>query len=293
MIIDAHCHIWGKEITTEYATGYLKILGDSPTETLIQDMNEANINKTVLLSADTDVWFKRGGRNAFLPYNKYNDYVAGIVEEHPDRFIGFAGIDPRRGRLAIEELERCVKDLGFSGVKLWQLHGFYPDDPRFYPFYERVQELGVPILCHTGAGPTGTYLKYNRPVYVDTVAVDFPEIKIIMAHIGKPWIDEAIQVTKANPNVYVDISAWEREYLEAPIHLIRTLAKVKMRCGVEKILFGSDWPLFASRISLKEWVDAIKGMRTPQLLQQLGLPDFTEEEKRMILGGNAAKVLGL
>ena len=263
------------------------IIDVSPGQ-LVQEMDEAGIDKTVLLSLDPDIFIK-----SIISYKDYNNYLADIVKKYSDRFIGFAGIDPRRGKEAIVELKRCVQDLGLSGVKLWPLTGFYPDDIKFYPFYECVEDLGVPILCHTGTGPAGSYMKYNRPVYIDKVAVDFPKIKIIMAHIGNPWTNEAIAIAGKNPNVYFDISAWEVALKNAPVALFQTLLQAKMACGVEKILFGSDWPIFTPIMSLKKWVKGIKKMKIPAPLQLMGLPDLTEEEKNMILGGNAAKVLGL
>lgn len=299
MIIDAHCHVWEeklmseelKEILYEIARqfGYDKeLIMDGTIERLIREMDEAGIDKTVILALDYEFAFKGD-----VTFRDYNDYVANILKEYPDRFIGFCGIDPRRGKAAIRELERCVEELGFRGVKLWPLTGFYPDDPQFYPFYERVEELGVPILCHTGMGPPKTYLKYNRPVYIDRIAVDFPGIKFQMAHIGNPWMSEAIAVAAKNPNVYFDISMWEVSFKLAPLAFYQTLIEAKMTCGVGKILFGSDWPLFAPICSLKEWVEGIKTMELPAPLRIMGLPEFTEEERKMILGGNAQRVLGI
>lgn len=144
-------------------------------------MDEAGIDKTVIFGLDYEFRFR--GK---VGYKEVNDIVARYVNDYPDRLIGLAAIDPRRGETAIDELERFMEELGFVGVKLWTLTGFYPDDPKFYPFYQRVEELGGVLLYHTGMGPSMTYLKYCRPEYVDTVAVDFPKIKIIMAHIGDP-----------------------------------------------------------------------------------------------------------
>lgn len=256
---------------------------------LVQEMDEAGIDKTVLLALDYEFAFR--GKASYR-YN--NDYMAGILKDFPDRFVGFAGIDPRRGKEAIVELERCVGDLGFRGVKLWPLTGFYPDDTTFYPFYERVEDLGVSILCHTGTSPAKTYLKYNQPVYVDKVAVDFPKINIILAHIGRPWTAEAIALAVKNPNVYFDISSWQVAFKAAPVHFFQTLGEAKMMCrGVQKILLGSDWPFFEKVLPLKDWVEGIKAMKIPQPLQMLGLREFKEEDKKMILGGNAARVLRL
>ena len=299
LIIDAHCHIWDKDLMSDELIKIIydicKLYNFNPddlvngtADRLIKEMDEAGIDKTVLLGLDYDFLFR--GK---VSYKFYNDYVANIIKEHPDRFIGLAGIDPRRGKEAIQELDRCIEELGLKGVKITPLTGFYPDDPLFYPFYERVDELGVIILCHTGEGPPGTYLKYCNPIYVDKVAVDFPDIKIIMAHIGSPWTSEAISVATKNFNVYIDISAWEPVLKLAPFAFFQTLIEAKLTCGIDKILFGTDWPLFTSMVSLKEWVEAIKKMKLPPPLKLMGLPEFTEEEKNKILGENAAKVLGL
>ncbi|MBA7507506.1 hypothetical protein ES706_06225 [subsurface metagenome] len=299
MIIDGHCHVWDEESLSKELRAILVsiakqfnfdpnlILNGTP-ERLVEEMDEAGIDKTVIVALDYQYLFR--GK---VSYREYNDMVAEMFNEYPDRLIGFAGIDPRRGKEAIQELERCIEELGFKGVKLWPLTGFYPDDIKYYPFYERVEELGAVVFCHTGEGPPKTYLKYCRPVYVDTIAVDFPKIKFIMAHMGNPWTNEAISVATKNPNVYLDISAWEPTFKMVPFAFFQTLVQAKLSCGIEKILFGTDWPLFTPILSLKKWVRGIKKMKLPPPLQLMGLPEFTDEEKNKILGENAAKVLGL
>jgi predicted TIM-barrel fold metal-dependent hydrolase len=300
MIIDAHSHIWEEKLISGDLKNLLEALTvrfnpDDPSQIrngtidrLIGEMDEAGIDKTVLLGLDVGLAF-----TSDLGVREYNDYVADIVREHPDRIIGFAGIDPRRGKEGVGELQRCF-EMGLRGLKLWTLTGFYPDDEAYYPLYEKVAELGIPILAHTGSGPPKTYMKFNKPLYVDKVAVDFPEIKIIMAHIGMPWIDEAVAIVIKNPNVYVDLSAWETVVKAAPVALCQAMAQIKMATGsLRQVLFGSDWPLFTPLMSLKEWVEAIQTLEVPPPLQMMGLQDFTEEDKRLILGENAAEVLGL
>ncbi|MBA7691872.1 hypothetical protein ES703_100427 [subsurface metagenome] len=299
MIIDTHCHVWDEESISDELRGILiataekhnfdlSLILNATPKRLIKEMDEAGIDKAVILALDYEYLF-RGN----ISYKEYNDKVAGYVKDFPDRLIGLAGIDPRRGKEAIQELERCIGELGFAGVKLWPLMGFYPDDPKFYPFYERVEELGAVILCHTGSGPQKTYLKYCRPAYVDTVAVDFPKIKIMMAHMGDPWTNEAMTVASKNPNVYIDISAWEPVFKFDPSTFFQTLVQAKMTCGINKILFGTDWPLFSPILSLERWVNGIKKMELPPPLKLMGLPEFNEEEKKKILGGNAAKIFDL
>ena len=299
MIIDVHCHVWEEQYLSEDLRAILvgiakrlnfdlNLILDAGPERLVSEMDDAGIDKTVILGLDYEFLFK--GK---VSYIEYNNKVAGYVDEYPDRLIGFAGIDPRRGKEAIVELERCIEELGFKGVKLWPLTGFYPDDMQFYPFYERVEDLGATILCHTGLGPTKTYLKYNRPMYVDTIAVDFPNINIIMAHMGDPWINEAIAVARKNPNVYLDISGLEPILKNAPLVFFQNLFEAKMSCGIDKILFGSDWPLFTPILSLQQYVEGIKKMEVPPPMKLMGVPEFTTEELNKILGDNATNLLGL
>lgn len=300
MIIDAHCHIWEDrlisgemekllaDVTERFGVDDPEQIRDGTIGRLIGEMDEAGIDKTVLLSLDAGLAFASD-----VTVRDYNDYVADIVREHPDRIIGFAGIDPRRKKEGVVELQRC-HDMGLRGLKLWTLTGFYPDDEAYYPLYEKAAELGIPMLIHTGSGPPGTYMKFNKPLYVDKVAVDFPQIDIIMAHIGMPWVDEAVAIVIKNSNVYVDLSAWEPVVVAAPVALCQALAQIKMATGsLRQVLFGSDWPLFTPMLSLKNWVEAIRTLEMPPPLQMMGLQDFTEEDKRLILGENAARVLGL
>ncbi len=300
MIIDAHSHIWEEKlmspemrnIVTAVAEQFkprdISEITDGTIDRLLREMDEAGIDKTVLLALDAGIAF-----SSHLGPRDYNDYVASIVREYPDRIIGFCGIDPRRGKEAIVELERCVQ-MGLKGLKLWTLTGFYPDDEKYYPLYEKVAELKIPMLVHTGMGPPGTYLKFNRPVYVDKVAVDFPEIKILMAHIGQPWVDEAITVLIKNANVYVDISAWEPVLKHAPFVLCQALSQIKVGAGgMHRVLFGSDWPLFTPILKLKQWVEGVRDLTMPPPLQMMGLKDFTDKDKKQILGLNALKFLDL
>jgi predicted TIM-barrel fold metal-dependent hydrolase len=273
-------------------------------------MNEANIEKSVICGVD---WMTGQWKDMYKGYKETNDTIVSAVNQYPDRFIGFLAIDPRRGQEAINEIDRCV-DLGLKGVKIWPW-GFYPDDPSLYPFYEKVKDHNLPILYHGGSGGPESYFKYTKPEFIDTIAVDFREITFIIAHMGKPFVFEALAVARKNPNVYLDFSAWDDYYLSRPMHLVETIAKAKNFCGLDKILFGSDFPAACmaglgeiaryrrgrsqseehlqqlDALTIKDWVDVVKNLRTPEILKQLDYPEITEEDKRMILGENAARIL--
>ncbi|MBI4305267.1 MAG: amidohydrolase [Chloroflexi bacterium] len=210
-----------------------------------------------------------------------NDYVASIVRAYPQQFIGFASIDPWKGKAAVAELVRSVRDLGLRGLKLHPIQqAFFPDDRRFYPIYEKCVELGVPVLFHSGfaaagagmPGGAGLKLKYSRPIpHIDDVAADFPGLTAIMAHPAWPWIDEQIAVGLHKPNVYIDLSGWAPRYI--PEALIRE-ANGRLR---DKVLFGSDYPYLPPDRWLKEFA----------ALQ------IKEEVRPKVLLENARKVLKL
>ena len=210
-----------------------------------------------------------------------NDYVAEIVKNHPDQFIGFASVDPWKGKAAVLELERSVTDLGLKGLKLHPVHqAFFPNDAHFYPLYAKASELGIPVLFHSGfagagsgtPGGSGLKLKYSAPIpYIDDVAADFPELTVIMAHPAWPWTEEQIAVTLHKSNVYLDLSGWIPRFI--PEALKR---EVNTRLQ-DKVLFGSDYPY----ITPDRW------------LRDIDLLELREEVRPKLLLENARKVLKL
>lgn len=302
MLVDAHCHIWRKEwlegdlvkvldsVNDQMGYEDRDNIFDGSLERLIVDMDEAGIDKTVLLPLDYEFMYS----GPSMSYKDYNDFVGEYMKEYPDRLIAFAAVDPRRGAAGVAELRRCVEGMGFRGLKLWTITGFVPDDEAFYPLYREAARLGITVMVHTGMGPGYSYMKTCRPLYVDKIAVDFREVNFIMAHVGTPWMEEAISVSFKNPNVYVDISAWQKAYSIFPLGLAQVLSMAKMmHGGAHKVLFGTDWPLFTEIYSQKEWVDIVRNLEYPPPLQIMGLPEVTQADKDMILGENARSVLNL
>jgi uncharacterized protein len=175
-----------------------------------------------------------------------NEKVAEFAAEHSDIMIAFASLDPTRGAAAVEEAKRLVASGGIKGLKLHPpLQQFFANDKIAYPLYAVFAEAGLPVLFHTGhsgigtgmPGGGGVRLKYGNPMHVDDVAVDFPTLKIILAHPSFPWQDEAISVCLHKPTVYIDLSGWSPKYFPPIlIQYANTLLKHKM-------LFGSDYPL--------------------------------------------------
>lgn len=209
-----------------------------------------------------------------------NEEVATIANENSDIMIPFASIDPAKGKMGAREARRLVREFGVRGFKFHPTQqGFFPNDRSAYVLYEAIQDEGAIALFHTGQtgvgagmkGGMGMRIKYSNPVYLDDVAVDFPDMPIIMAHPSFPWQDEALAIATHKPNVYIDLSGWSPKYF--PENLVRysnTLLK-------HKVLFGSDWPA----ITPDRWLADFETI------------NIRDEVKPGILKGNAARLLGL
>ncbi len=214
----------------------------------------------------------------FRRYN--NEEMAALAAENADILIPFGSIDPAKGKLGAREARRLVKDFGIRGFKFHPtMQGFYPNDRMAYPLYEAIAECGAPALFHTGQtavgagmpGGNGMRLKYSNPMYLDDVAADFPEMKIILAHPSFPWQEEALSVATHKPNVYIDLSGWSPKYF--PRILVQYANTILKR----KMLFGSDWPA----ITPDRWLADFAGL------------DIRPDVRPLILKDNAAKLLGL
>jgi len=209
-----------------------------------------------------------------------NDDVAAFAAENSDIVMAFASVDPTRGAAAVAEAKRLIATGGFRGFKLHPpLQNFHANDKIAYPFYEVLNEAKMPVVFHTGhsgigtgmPGGGGVRLKYGNPMDIDDVAVDFPDMPVILAHPSFPWQDEAISVCLHKPQVYIDLSGWSPKYFPANlIQYSNTLLK-------RKVLFGSDYPL----ITPDRWMADFAA---------IGIKD---EVRPLILKENAMRLFGL
>ncbi len=199
-----------------------------------------------------------------------NDYLAGIARQYPQQFIAFGSVDPWKGRAAVNEVARCATELGIRGLKFHpSMQRFYPNNRQFYPLWEMAQSLGLVVLIHTGTtgvgvgrpGGGGIKLKYMKPIpYVDDIAADFPELKIIMAHPAWPWQEEQLAMLVHKPNVYMDLSGWSPKYFSPSlIQYANTLVQ-------DKVLFGSDYPV----ITPDRWLKDVEQVAfRPEVMQKI------------------------
>jgi predicted TIM-barrel fold metal-dependent hydrolase len=217
--------------------------------------------------------------NGFRPGAVENEELLEAARRHNDVLVPFVMVDPWRGRAGALDAERLIK----AGARGFKFHppaqGFWPNDRRFYQIYEVLNAHRMPALFHTGQtavgqgapGGGGIRLAFGNPMPLDDVAVDFPDMPIILAHPSFPWQDEAISVALHKPSVYIDLSGWSPKYF--PPQLVQysnTLLK-------EKVMFGSDHPM----ITADRW------------LADFEKAGFRDEVKPLLLKENAARLLGL
>ncbi len=237
-----------------------------PLPDFISQLDEARIDKIGLINPAL-----KG-----VPVRPSNERVAKLLKQYPEKFAGFAGFDPNNGEEAVHEIEYAVKDLGFLGIKtVPSFVALDINDKAFYPCYAKAEELGVPILIHTGTAIfKGVRAKYVHPLMIDDVAFDFPDLKIVCSHLGGWQHMDLIGMLVHHSNVYADISFWPLNPLYSDLVPWNLLEKTVP----EKILFGSDYP--ASQTP-KEASEVVKKL------------PISQNFKEKILGENAEKLLRL
>lgn len=279
--IDIHTHAEGPCGTPAYEDArelkegmnrYFKAPFDSPPMSEIAEYYRKLKIACVIFAVDSE---------SGMGHHRYsNEEVARQAAENSDVMIPFASIEPQKGKLGAREARRLVRDFGVQGFKFHpSSQEFYPNDRMAYPLYEAIAETGKPALFHTGqtgvgSGMRGGYgirLKYSNPLFIDDVAVDFPDMPIILAHPSFPWQEEALAVATHKPNVYIDLSGWSPKYFPPIlIQYANTLLK-------HKVLFGSDFPA----ITPDRW------------LKDFAAIDIKPDVRQLILKQNAAKLLNL
>ncbi|MFC2136880.1 amidohydrolase family protein [Bacteroidota bacterium] len=258
-IINTHCHLIEIDKALDKESGDLELMRKIPsvekaeeiipfvtaTEILLQ-MDEAGILQTVLFALICPILYAS------------NEFVYSICKKYPDRFIGFASVNPHK-KNAVETLEKAIINYQFNGIKFHPpLQNFYPNDQKIYPIYELAIKLNVPIVFHVGSTPFGnlTLLKQADPILLDEVAVKFPKLKIVLTHLGTLWHNEAFMVVEKNPNVYIDTAAYPYEIKEL------LTKKTIERVGENKFIFGTDFPMpYEGKYhEMKDFVECINSL---------------------------------
>jgi uncharacterized protein len=239
-------------------------------EQYLEKMDRAGIERSFLIAVRCGDLRVRGSKE--IPY----EMVHAAVQRYPHRFSGLAGIDPTRGIAGLKELDRAVKDYGFVGAHLYpHWFGQAPDAAIYYPYYARCAELGIPIMMQVGH--CLVYQKdrrlpsVGRPITLDQVAIDFPELTLIGIHLGYPWTEEMISVCTKHPNVYMAGDAYApKHWGAAAVHYANTF-------GQDKFMFGTDW-----------WV-----IDPERAVAEIAELEFRPAPLRKIMRDNAMRVFNL
>jgi predicted TIM-barrel fold metal-dependent hydrolase len=311
MIIDAHAHLWnedwhpdtfwegmarrvctvrerttGERLTPEMVRRDLfRGYWDPDGSVLIAEMDAAGIDKTIIAALDLDTQLG----DSRVPLERVNELHAEVSSRYPDRIVAYAGVDPRRSN-AVEIFERGVRKWGMKGLKLHPAAGFYPNDPVCYPIYKKASELGVPVLFHTGATVPPFRNKYARPIYLDDVSLDFPDLTLIAAHMGFGWWQELASMIAKRTNLITDISGWQQNATRHYPTFVKTLREMMYLVGADNMLFATDGPAFRLyNLNNTEWVRLIRNLcrEAPEGIE------FTESEIELLLGKSAQLHLNL
>jgi len=194
-----------------------------------------------------------------------DQFVTDYAAQHPDRLIGFLSVDPTQDGWQ-EQMRQGHQEFGLRGIKLLPMYaGFHPDDPLLDPLWQYAQDQQLPVILHTGTTfISQAPLDCTLPRHIDAVAIRFPEVKIVMGHLGHPYEGECIAVARKHPNVYTDVSALHYR----PFQLYQSLMLVQEYGVWEKLLFGSDYPFTtvnASVDGLGKLNDMLEGTALPRL----------------------------
>jgi len=257
-------------------------MDDVECDKLVKRMDESGIDITAVVVVD----------NVDLGLNnddviRINEDCARAAAKHPGRLIALAGIDPRRPD-APALFRQCIEEFNMKGLKWHPDNGYYPNSKEAYAVLEVVNELDVPLLTHCGP-LANSRAKYAHPIYLDDVAVDFPNIPIIAAHMGFVWWRDWAALAQYKENIYGDLAMWDLMAEGKPNLFRRYLREILDIVGPGQVLFATDGPIFEPHVSKRRSVETIKALSA-------GSTDgitFSEEEVEAILGGNAARIFKL
>ena len=244
--------------------------GPSSLADYLQEYERLNARHVVIKARDLETTFG---------FRVTNEDVAEFCRAHGPRFIGFAGVDPHKGMVAIRELEHAVRELGLRGLNLQCFeHKLRINDPKMYPLYAKCIELNIPVNIHCSTNfSTATLMDYGRPIYLDEVMVHFPELRVVASPPGFPWVSELIAVAWRHVNVSIGLVAMRHKYLNVPNSGYEMLLQYGNSVLQDQIIYGSAYPMMPIERSLAE-------------IDELPLKDSV---RRKWMHDNAARLLGV
>lgn len=290
MIVDCHTHIW----QSPAQLGQLDMGTVRPWRAAGGRAGGAKSGWRGVPAADTDHhWAESrtvdksivlGFKSRYLQAEIPNSYLADYVGRFPQKLIGFAGIDPAEPG-AVAEVRTAQADLRLRGLTVSPANqDFHPTDTRAMDVYAEAEGLGMPILFHpSGQFTEQSKLEFGRPYLLDEIARTFPNLRIVIAQLGQPWVDETICMLGKHDNVYADVSGM----LGRPWQAYNALVSAHQHGVIDKLLFGSDFPY----TSAPECIEALYSIN--QIAQGTNLPVIPREALRGIVERDTLALLGL
>jgi predicted TIM-barrel fold metal-dependent hydrolase len=290
MIVDCHTHIWQTpEQLGQMDLGEMRQLRPrAPRHTMAKSawrtIPAADSEHHWAQTAAVDKSIVLGFKSRYLRAEIPNRYVADYVGRFPQKLIGFAGIDPTE-RGAVDEVKVAQADLRLRGLTVSPANqDFHPTDTRAMDVYAAAERLGMPILFHpSGQFTEQSKLEFGRPYLLDEVARTFPKLRIVIAQLGQPWVDETICLLGKHDNVFADVSGMLGRTWQA----YNALVSAHQHGVIDRLLFGSDFPY----TSITECIEALYSIN--QIAQGTNLPVVPREALRGIVERDTLALLGL
>jgi len=294
MIIDSHVHMYTRDMQPDsIVEAYLAPLKElkglldfgldeevvwpefsADDEYLLDAMEAAGVERSIVLPLDHGLVEKPR-----IGFEEMNRWVFERCELLSDRLIPFVGVDPNRGRNAIELVERYHAKNDAKGIKVYPANGFYPQDESLKPFWKAMEDMDMLVVTHVGAAWGPLKEEFCHPSFYREVLEDHPSLRIVFAHLGGKWREEAYALMEDFDNAYADCSALQGWLPSRPEMAEKRLKEVAQKAP-DKVFFGSDWPVFELSYTTKQWVEFVKGR------------DWASEVvKEKIFNGNIRRVL--
>ncbi|HUT27099.1 MAG TPA: amidohydrolase family protein [Methanomassiliicoccales archaeon] len=296
MIIDGHVHLWLRPmypdvIINAYLEPWLELAEfmdmtrdkeeNFPTsevrpETLVEYMGRGKVDRSVILPLDFGTV-----EEPKVGVEAYNDWVFKCAEDYPDKLIPFMGIDPTRGEQALKLMRKYHSKYEPRGIKIYPPNGFYPYEERLDPFWKEVKDMGLTVVTHAGASWGPLDEEKSRPIHFRKVLERYPEINVIIAHLGGKYRADTYELAAEFDNLYTDCSALQGWLPSEPGVVIDRMKEAFSHMG-DRVIFGSDWPLFDLSYPYESWCCFAKEQ-----------PFCSEDRREKLLGGTMQKLLGL
>jgi uncharacterized protein len=280
VIVDCHSHLWAcpGHISAEFVAECNQRARGTPIDIHVPPERHWR----AMASVDRAIVF--GMRAAHAGIMVPNEYIAAYVRRHPEKLIGFAGVDPTCDPV-VPTLEEACGALGLRGVKLGPIYqNIHPTDPRMMAVYEYCEANRVPILIHQGTTfPRKAPLKYASPILLEDVALRFPDLKMVIAHLGHPWIEDTLVLIRKQPNIYSDISALHYR----PWQFYNALVLAKEYGVLDKLLFGTDFPFTTPEAT----IDALRNLN--RITEGTNLPTLSDDEVARLIESPTLDYLNL